>query len=249
MIDWISTVAIPAGLSLANFLVTQIYNRVTGSSRNFLWRESVPPINEIKVSYTAEALKKLARIVVVDDEDHFPVDLFRNEGYSVEKWNRVQDYGKLASGVYDIIVLDIKGIADHISEEDGLGVLEDLKNNNPAQIIIAYSQHSFDLSKSRFYMLADERIAKPSDFLRMKKIIDSLIASKFQPNRYYDQLQVLLKAHGVSAREVRIILRELSKAAKGRRAMDWSRLPQFTALKPEVQRQCESLTGAILRFY
>lgn len=249
MIDWISTIVVPAGLSLTNFLATQIYNRAMGSSRNFLWRESVPPINEIKVSYTAETLKKLARIVVVDDEDHFPVELFRNEGYTVEKWSRVQDYGKLASGVYDIIVLDIKGIANHISEEDGLGVLEDLKNNNPAQIIIAYSQHSFDLSKSRFYMHADERIAKPSDFLRMKKIIDSLITSKFQPKRYYDQLQVLLKANGLNRRELRISLRELSRAAKGKRSMDWSKLTRFTSFKPEVQRQCESLSGAILRFY
>jgi hypothetical protein len=240
---------VTVGGSLINFVSTQIYNRVTGASRNFLWRESVPPINELKVSYTADTVKKLARIIVVDDEDHFPVDLFRNEGYSIEKWNRVQDYGKLASGVYDIIVLDIKGIAEHISAEDGLGVLEDLKNSNPAQIVIAYSQHSFDLSKSRFYMLADERIAKPSDFLRMKRIIDSLIASKFQPKRYYDQLQVLLKNNGVNSRDLRITLRELSKAAKGKRPMDWSRLNQYTNFKPEVQRQCDSLTGAILRFY
>lgn len=48
----------------------------------------------------------------------------------VDIWSLVIDYGKLESGYYDIIVLDIEGVVKYIFNEDGFGVLENLKVKN-----------------------------------------------------------------------------------------------------------------------
>ena len=201
-----------------NWIATKVYNYWTGSSKNYFWKErQEETLKKMKVRLEFEELKKRTRIVVIDDEEGFPVKLFQSEGYSIDKWDSVENYGKLESGFYNIIVLDIKGVAQHISTEDGLGVLESIKKRNPAQIIIAYSQHSYDLSKSKFWELADEKIAKPSDFLKIKSIIDNLICTKFKPDRYIKALEIALTTNNIPEKEIEKIERQISSSYKAKR--------------------------------
>ena len=56
----------------------------------------------------------------------FPIDGFKQFGYSIEKKDKIDHnlLKQLLDGLYDIIVLDIYGIATpEISEDDGLGIL------------------------------------------------------------------------------------------------------------------------------
>jgi len=203
----------------------------------------------MKSSLDFEELKKRTRILVVDDENSFPINLFEDEGYSIDKWDSVKDYGKLANGAYDIIVLDIQGVAKHISENDGLGVLESLKNNNPAQIVISYSQHSYDLSKIKFFQLADENIAKPSDYLKIKRVIDSLITDHFKPERYIKELNQILFANRINKREIRKLYLNMSKAIKNKTKPNWSSILNFVQDNSEVKRLIINLGNTILKFY
>jgi CheY-like chemotaxis protein len=101
-----------------------------------------------------EELRKRARILVVDDDENsFPVELLKKEGYAIDYWPKIESLSKLERGDYDIIILDIGGVAKEYSSEDGLGVLEHLKEVNPSQIVVAFSGQSFDLSKNRFWQL------------------------------------------------------------------------------------------------
>lgn len=237
------------GASFINFVATKSYNAVTGYSKNFLWKNKYKDLKEYKPPFEFDELKKRTRIVVIDDEDNFPVKLFQNEGYSIDKWDTVSDYGKLESGFYDIIVLDIKGVALHISEDDGLGVLESIKENNPAQIIIAYSQHSFDLSKSRFWELADEKIAKPSDFLKIKGKIDSLIRNKYKPERYIDSLRGVLIKNRIGSKEIRKFDSSLSKLIKTKEKPNWEKLLDFSSQNPDLTKQIIAISKTILKFF
>lgn len=240
---------VAAGGSLLNFFTTKVYNRITGSSRNFIWQKPKEKIVKIDSSLDFAELKRRTKIIVIDDEGSFPILLFQNEGYSIDEWKKINDYGKLESGYYDIIVLDIRGVADHISENDGLGVLESLKTNNPAQIIIAYSQHSFDLSKSKFWELADEKIAKPSDFLKIKSILDNLIRTQFKPERYLDTLHSILKKHHASETDIKTFDIEVARSIKSRILPNWKAKIKIVQNNSELEEQLNTITKTILKFY
>lgn len=238
-----------SGAALVNFLVTKIYNSVTGSQKNFIWKERL--LTKAESINDFEELKKRVRIIVIDDEDAFPIRLFQSEGYAVEKWEKVTDvsYGKLESGFYDIIVLDIKGVATDISKEDGLGVLESVKKKNPAQIIIAYSQHSYDLSKVRFWELADDHIAKPSDFLKMKETIDNLITNKFKPIRYIEALHKLLKAHGVNTKELKKLDNTILNVISNKEKPNWKEIFRTINSNADLLKHAVTLGNTILKFF
>jgi hypothetical protein len=240
---------IGAGGSILNFLSTKIYNKVTGSSKNFIWSNENVNLKNFVISDEFDELKRRTRIIVIDDENSFPTKLFKDEGYSIDKWDNVKDYTKLENGFFDIIVLDIKGVALHISEDDGLGVLVSLKKNNPAQIIISYSQHSFDLSKIEFFQLADENIAKPSDFLKIKNILDNLINTQFKPDRYINTLDQILIKNNIDSNSVKKIKAEIAKSIKSKKAPDWNKSLEFIQNKTELVKQVKSLGGTIIKFF
>ncbi len=249
MTEIVTGLIVGAGGTFLNFVTTKVYNKITGSSKNFIWSDKEINIKNFKVLDDFNELKRRTKIVVIDDENSFPTKLFNDEGYSIEKWDEVKDYSKLEKGLFDIIVLDIKGVAQHISKDDGLGVLVSLKNNNPAQIIISYSQHSFDLSKIEFFQLADENIAKPSDYLKIKNIIDNLISLQFKPERYISTLDQILSKNHIEEKIVLKIKAEISKAIKTKKSPDWIKSLEAIQNKTELVKQVKSLGDTIIKFY
>lgn len=234
--------------SLINFIATKIYKARTGININFIWRTQSDNLN-LKSSIAFDELKKRTRLLVIDDEDSFPVKIFQSEGYSVDKWDKVENYGNLEKGLYDIIILDIKGVAEHISEEDGLGVLESLKTSNPAQIIIAFSQHSFDLSKARFWELADEKIAKPSDFLKIKKTIDNLIKTQFKPERYIQTLLQLIEDDSLTSTQKERIKSKVRKSIDNKQSLTNESMLKTANNSIELASKIVSLTNVISKFF
>jgi hypothetical protein len=249
MEEILTGVIITSGAALLNFVATKTYNLFTGETKNIFWQNKYGKITELKSQAEFNDLKRRIRTVVIDDEDSFPVNLFQAEGYSIDKWPKVLDYGKLESGFYDIIVLDIKGVAQHISEDDGLGVLESLKKTNPAQIIIAFSQHSYDLSKARFWEMADDKIAKPSDFLKIKGTIDTLIKTKFKPDRYINTLHDVLRKNNISERDIKRLDTQITKSIKDKRNPDWNTLLNFVNNKTELVNQLIAIGNTFIKFF
>lgn len=201
-----SIIAVP----IVNYVVVTIHNRFTGGNKDIFWSNRHQLLIELDPKHSFEDIKKKLKILVIDDEDTFPVDLFRQNGYTIEKWDLVQDYNRLEKGEYDIIVLDIVGIAQHISDEDGMGILESLKNVNPSQIIIAYSIQKFDLSKQKFFKLADDTISKPSKFTTIKQKIDNQITTRFSVKSTLEQLRKSLTDNNITPKEIKKLERNLA---------------------------------------
>lgn len=161
-------------------------------------------ITDLELALPLSEARKRARILVVDDDDRaFPVKLLQSEGYNVTYWQKVESLRRLEDGEFDIIILDIAGIsAPEMSRRDGFGVLEHLKRYNPAQIIVAYSGQSFDLSQQRFFQQADDFLAKPSDLLECKGKIDTLLQARFTAKHYWTVLVEVLRRNDVSAEKI-----------------------------------------------
>jgi hypothetical protein len=163
-----------------------------------LWYQK---FDKIKIKYGFEELKKNLKIVVIDDDNIFPVDGFKEFGYSIESWNKVtvQRLRQLHQGDFDIIILDIYGVAKDIAEKDGLDVLMEIKTKNPAQVIVAYSGQSFDFSKNKFWELADEKLGKPTPFIGTQSIIDNLIEKTFTVEYHKDKIEKVLNVNKASS--------------------------------------------------
>jgi CheY-like chemotaxis protein len=149
-------------------------------------------------------LRKRTKIVVIDDDKNaFPIEALRQEGYTIDYWPEVQSMDRLERGDYDIIVLDIAGVAMKFSpDEDGLGVLQHLKRHNPTQIIVAFSGQSFDLSKQDFFKLADDTMPKPVSILKCKQVLDQLIETKMTVRHLWETLTGLMRSEGIPEKKI-----------------------------------------------
>ena len=173
-------------------------------------------INEVESKFNFDARRRSTRILVIDDDlnSFDPFKPLQKEGYAIDFWQKIEDLGKLETGYYDIIVLDIRGVGQEwSSEEEGFAILELLKSRNPSQIVIAYSGETFDFSKQKFYRMADDMIPKSSvDAAKCKVVIDSLIMSKLKPTILWDLIEDVLLKNGISKRQVKKLEIKVVKA-------------------------------------
>ena len=51
-----------------------------------------------------DEIRKRARILVIDDNEFAYQPLFENDGYTIEKWDDLDDLPKLEKGYFDIIL-------------------------------------------------------------------------------------------------------------------------------------------------
>jgi CheY-like chemotaxis protein len=174
-----------------------------------------PKIADIAKPIPLPEIRKRAKIVVIDDDPNsFPCEILRKEGYSIECWLKVESLSRLEKGDFDVIILDIGGVATDYSPHDGLGVLEHLKKYNPSQIIVAFSGQTFDLGKARFWKMADDSLSKPVDAIKCKEVIDHLLQEKLTLAHYWEGLVAILRSEGVSEEKIDDLENKVAKAIK-----------------------------------
>ncbi|MFZ2492174.1 MAG: hypothetical protein WA208_11865 [Thermoanaerobaculia bacterium] len=132
---------------------------------------------------------------MIDDGDFYYLPLFQRDGYTIEKWNDVDDLPKLESGYYDLILLDIQGVGSAQTQEQGLGILRHLRQTSPAQILVAYSNADWSLKYQPFFDLADAVLAKGTDYVDFKRTVDDLLRKKFSLGFYLDRIVNIAEAH------------------------------------------------------
>lgn len=88
-------------------------------------------------------IRKRTKVLVIDDDPQsFPTELFQKDGYSITFWPSILSLESLTTNKYDIIILDIVNIANDM-KTDGLGIIKHIKKENPAQLVIAFSGSRF----------------------------------------------------------------------------------------------------------
>jgi CheY-like chemotaxis protein len=138
-----------------------------------------------------DEIKKRTKILVIDDNDFVYMSLFKKDGYSIEKWDDIKDLPKLESGHFDIILLDIEGVGMKQSKDQGFGVLQHLRQVNPSQIIVAYSNADWSLKYQDFFRQADATLAKSSDYVKFKRTVDKLLTDRFSVGFYINRIVAL----------------------------------------------------------
>jgi len=183
-------------------------------------------ITEFRIPHNADEIRKRIKIVVIDDDEaSFPTQLLSTNGYTIEWWDLVDDRGleRLEKNHFDIIILDINDIADiSISSNDGIGILERIKEVNPSQIVVAFSGQEFNIDKTHFFQKADDTLSKPVDFIKAKNLIDRIIDQKITLIYFWDSLNEYLRKEGVKTKQIKKVEQELITAIKNQRSVDYN---------------------------
>jgi DNA-binding response OmpR family regulator len=205
-------------------------------------------LNEVTIKYNFEELKSTLKIIVIDDDDIFPVSGFHEFGYSIESWKKL-DHAKLKQlyqGDFDVIILDIYGIAKDLAAKDGFDVLVEIKSKNPAQVVVAYSGQSFDFSKNKFWELADDKLGKPTPFIGTQSLIDNLIERTFSLEYHKQKIESVLKENKIES-QLSHVEHVFVKAKIDNAEPNWFEKVSFLNLKREETSKVAAILSKLYK--
>ncbi len=115
------------------------------------------------------------RVLVVDDEDSLRTIVhheLESNGFNVDVAEDGEAaMGKLNSGTYDLVILDI-----YMPIKDGLDVLRDLrKTNKKTKVIMLTGVNELKIARESLTLGANDFITKPYDFKKLLACIDRVM--------------------------------------------------------------------------
>ncbi|MFC1633481.1 response regulator [Planctomycetota bacterium] len=134
-----------------------------------------------------------AKICIVDDQiEHLKsfMDGLRKEGFTnLTEKAHVESVNELLESGYELIILDLKGVADEISAEDGIGIVDTLKQSDPALPILIVSGTSTTPDKARILSKADLIRSKPVLPADLASDVEDILKTRKDP--YWSAVTVL----------------------------------------------------------
>ena len=136
----------------------------------------------------AEIVKR-SRILVIDDGPFPYMTLFERDGYTIQQWPDVEDLPALEDGKFDVILLDLRGVGRQESADEGFGLLRHIRKSSPGQIVVAYSNEDLSLTYQPFFRDADAVLAKTTDYVEFKRVVDQLLDQRFSLGFYLSRIE------------------------------------------------------------
>ena len=163
-----------------------------------------------------ETIRRVARVLVIDDHT-FPYQrFFTRDGYHFERWPDVRNLSQVTDGHYQLVLLDIQGVGLRESPtRQGLGVLEHIKATNPAQPVIIYSAERQYLSSNKTLALADDILDKRAEYVEYKEAVDRVLQLAFRPDYYLSALAGTVGEPAANPRFARLARRALQGRDRG----------------------------------
>lgn len=177
---------------------------------------------------------KSLRIAVVDDRpEDYPLDSLRQLGYSVVHIEslRLGDVPTLLS--YQCVLLDINGVLVEDPKRGGLEILKRLKAAD-GPYVVAVSSKGFDITMSKFFMLADQRLKKPIPQAEVEGIIEGAFQARYSAEAAARRIDTAASFEGSATRTNRRVLRKVVEFLDGRRNEDEVRSALASIVPSEV---------------
>ena len=218
-----------------------------------LLRSGKRSLKKLSVPVLIDDARKHSRILLVDDDSEaLPLGLLRDDGYNLTHWEELDTdkMHKMVSGEFDVIILDIVGVAPQsIAEEDGLGVLKHIKRLCPEQIVIAFSGETFDINQAQFFNLADDRILKPLDYISLTRALDDVLSRCFNLDHYWRAIRSSLVAANVSVANIRKVEQRIYRALTTGGRPNFSRFLDKLLGNADTALRIASIIGRAVEFY
>jgi hypothetical protein len=142
-----------------------------GTFGPWLWGKIARRRKEPKKEPLSEAdLKARVQILFIDDEQFEYIDTIRNAGWNVQQMEDIANLDDERLRRAHIIFLDYKGVGQHLSPREGIGLLKAIQTKYPKKIIIFYSAHAGFSLGDEFHS-ADDWLLKHFDpYVYLQKI-------------------------------------------------------------------------------
>ena len=172
--------------------------------------------------FSREEITKRAKLLVIDDSDFPLIKSFRKDGYNVSKWSDVKDLGQLETDSYDLILLDLEGVGRALSPHEGFGILKHIRETNPTQLVIAYSNHEWSLEYQHFFDEADAALPKTkTDYYEFKRTVDRLLDKRFSFDYYVERAEAELAEYNAAVPKAPKKIRQAILSGKGSKLRDY----------------------------
>lgn len=134
-----------------------------------------------------------AKIAVIDDRiDHLKsfIEGLKGEGFThLVEVQQVESIDALVREEFDLVILDLDGVASDVVDGDGLGVLRELKRIRPALPILVVSGSQPNAEQSRTLRMADAVRNKPIRPGDLAREVEELV--KYRKDELWTSLAVL----------------------------------------------------------
>ncbi len=154
-----------------------------------------------------QQLRKLLRILFIDDNDMPIVTALREQGYNVFHKRDVIAISELENEEYHLIFCDISGIASHISPDEGAGLIDIIKSQIKHPVVIAYSAFNYQPGTEHSRAIrevADDEIKKDSPLEKYIKTIIKWGEEYFSTERC---INLLIEGSDLTDRELKKLIR------------------------------------------
>lgn len=139
---------------------------------------------------------------MIDDKGYDLQEILEDRGFQMKLASTDEDILKeidnVKSNVYDLVLLDIKGILPALYPEEGYGVLKDIKDANPEQKIIAFSNEEFSNQYSEFFHLTDAMLKKDAALPTVASKINTLLYIKYKKAQLLEELKAKLNLYNIN---------------------------------------------------
>ncbi len=141
-----------------------------------------------------------SKICIIDDkiEDLQSMTAsLRREGFNnIKEFSKVPSVIELLDSNYDLIVLDLGGVAEDLSRDDGYGVLQNLKSSDPFLPVLVVTGSTAPPNKINILSQADLVRSKP--ILAAELAGDVELILRYKKNEFWAGLEVLTELSKIS---------------------------------------------------
>ena len=131
-----------------------------------------------KEKISLDDIKKLTKILFVDDEDFSSkLSVIRNAGWNVNQINEINNFDSEDIKSADIIFMDYSGVGKILTpKEEGIGLLKCIKNKYPKKFVVFFSGYAGYIPGHEVHSIADAWIDKHADnFVYIDQIEEAAI--------------------------------------------------------------------------
>ena len=163
---------------------------------NAFKQEEVPEFSSLKQNISRDKLKRNSRILFIDDEKIELVEDLKKEGFSADQdFTGNDSLVNIERGMFDLVILDFKGVGKKYGGDDGLSLLRSIKRVNPSLYVLAYtSQNLSPAQSSEFYTLCDGTLIKDIGVADSVQRIEDALRAAAEPKRIWHGI---LKSMGI----------------------------------------------------
>lgn len=136
-----------------------------------------------------QQLRRLLRVLFVDDQEILKPEALRQHGYNVFQRKDINNLAEIENQEYHIIFCDVKGVGVTLSKEEGAGLIRIIREQVKYPIVIGFSGYKYTPGEPQEQAMrqhSHEIIGKDDDLDRYIDVIQRWGKTVFSTQRCVD---------------------------------------------------------------